>query len=133
VPACFYRAVHNFSKRKQEMRNMLHNRLFCPQSFSKSIWNKIHLNTIEENAKYGDVITYWFYDSDYIWNRIANLDTNHIELVVMIIAEDTDSTIIGNLAYLALVMTNKVHRKHALTLYESAINFMKEHDFLRRD
>ena len=106
---------------------------FCPQSYRKSIWNKIHLNTIEENAKYGNMITYWFYDSDYIWNNIADKDTNYIELLVMVIAINANSTPIGNLAYLALNMKNEDRQKHALTLYKSAINFIKENDFLRQD
>ena len=89
--------------------------LFYSPSYLRSRWEMIHLQSITENAKYVDMITYCFCNTDYIWNQIANISESSIKLQMLLGMMNTTS--FGNIAYLAINIRNVERRKFVRNIY----------------
>jgi hypothetical protein len=95
--------------------------LFHSPTHLRSVWDKLQENNIEKNALYVDMITYWFCNSDFIWQSVCN--ETEISMNVYMILSKLNTTSVGNIAYLALHLKNLEHRKHVQKLYNSIIKF----------
>ena len=96
--------------------------LFYSPSYLRSKWHKIHLQSITENAQYVDMITYWYCNTDYIWNQIAN--ETELSMVRNMLLGRMNTTSFGNIAYLAIHLKNIERRNFVSKLYNDMLTLI---------
>jgi hypothetical protein len=97
--------------------------LFYSPSYLRSQWDTIHLQSIEENAQYVDMVTYWLCNTDYIWDQLADKTIDSMKCYMIV--NKLNTTSFGNMAYLAIHMKNVKRQKHVRNIYEALVIFKK--------